>query len=411
MTPPTAREKPASLLDALTTDQLATPAPADAEQPGQAQSLGKGAAGVSLLHIERALAGLGTWATAHAWVRAATRCEISAAENAGLYVGAPAISFILHAAEADEIPRYGRALTRLDAHVASLAHRRVDAALARIDRSEMPAFAEYDLFYGLTGIGQLLLRRAPGSDALGRILGHLVRLTEPLRIDGTWLPGWWASHDPDPLLPTPGGHANFGIAHGITGPLALLAHAMRRGIIAEGHLGAISEICAHLDAWRQDCESGPWWPQWITRDELRTGRVKQTSPLRPSWCYGTPGIARAQQIAAIATGDTSRQMMAEHALASCLSDPAQLRWITDTGLCHGWSGLYQTAWRAARDALTPTISTRLPHLVELLTRHAEASEHHNAGLLDGTAGLVLALQTAGRSTPPISGWDSCLLIN
>ncbi|MGH3802688.1 MAG: hypothetical protein ACRDTD_21700, partial [Pseudonocardiaceae bacterium] len=84
-------------------------------------------------------------------------------------------------------------------------------------------------FYGLTGIGQLLLQRAPGSDALGRILGYLVRLTEPLRIDGALVPGWWVSHDPDPLLPTPGGHANFGIAHGITGPLALLAHAMRRG--------------------------------------------------------------------------------------------------------------------------------------------------------------------------------------
>jgi class I lanthipeptide synthase len=118
-----------------------------------------------------------------------------------------------------------------------------------------------------------------------------------------------------------------------------------------------------------------------------------------------------QQIAAIATGDTSRQRMAEHTLATCLSDPSQLHRITDTGLCHGWSGLYQTAWRAARDALTPAIGTRLPPLAKLLTRHAEAEEHHDAGLLDGAAGLILALHTATRTTPPISGWDSCLLIN
>ncbi|MGH3972264.1 MAG: lanthionine synthetase C family protein [Pseudonocardiaceae bacterium] len=402
--------EPARLAGALA-DQLATPTSTDTEQHWHAQSLAKGAAGVALLHIERAHASLGTWATAHAWVRAATRYEISAADNAGLYIGAPAISFVLHAAEADEIPRYAAALTTLDAHVTSLAHRRVDAALARIDRGEMAAFAEYDLLYGLTGIGQLLLQRAPGSDALGRILGYLVTLTEPLRIDETLFPGWWTFHDPDPILPTPGGHANFGIAHGITGPLALLAQAMRRGIIVEGHIDSISEICAHLDAWRQDCESGPWWPQWITRDELRTGRVRQTGPLRPSWCYGTPGIARAQQIAAIATGDTSRQTRAEQALATCLSDPAQLHRIIDSGLCHGWSGLYQTAWRAARDALTPAISMRLSHLAELLTRHAEAAEHHDAGLLDGAAGLTLALHTATRTTPPISGWDSCLLIN
>lgn len=410
MTPQTATGKPAPLLDALT-DQLATPTSADAQQRWQAQSLAKGAAGVALLHIERAHGGLGAWATAHAWVRAATRCEISAADNTGLYIGAPAISFVLHAAGADDIPRYVAALTTLDAHVASLAHRRVDAALARIDRGEMAAFAEYDLLYGLTGIGRLLLQHAPGSDALGRTLSYLVRLTEPLRIDGTLFPGWWVFHDPDPLLPTPGGHSNFGLAHGITGPVTLLSHALQRGIVVDGHIDSISEICAHLDAWRQDGESGPWWPQWITRDELRTGRVRQTGPLRPSWCYGTPGIARAQQIAAIATGDTSRQTMAEHTLATCLSDPSQLQRITDTGLCHGWSGLYQTAWRAARDALTPTISTRLPHLAELLTRHAEAEEHHDAGFLDGAAGLTLALHTATRTTPPISGWDSCLLIN
>lgn len=215
MTPQTATGKRASLVDALT-DQLATPALTDAEQRLPAQSLAKGAAGIALLHIERAHSVSGTWATAHAWVRAATRCEISAADNTGLYVGAPAISFVLHAAGADEIPRYAAALTTLDAHVASLAHRRVDSALARIDRGDMVAFAEYDLLHGLTGIGQLLLQHAPGSDALGRTLGYLVRLTEPLRMDGTLFPGWWAFHNPDPTLLTPGGHANFGIAHGIS---------------------------------------------------------------------------------------------------------------------------------------------------------------------------------------------------
>ncbi|MGH3811889.1 MAG: hypothetical protein ACRDUV_05460 [Pseudonocardiaceae bacterium] len=52
MTPQTATGKRASLVDALT-DQLVTPAPTDAEQHWQAQSLAKGAAGVALLHIER----------------------------------------------------------------------------------------------------------------------------------------------------------------------------------------------------------------------------------------------------------------------------------------------------------------------------------------------------------------------
>lgn len=396
----------APLAEALAA-KLATPTHDADDQSGREQSLAHGAAGVALLHIERALAGAGPWTTAHAWVTTATARAISAADDTGLYLGAPAISFILHAAEADQTHRYRRVLSTVDSHVAALAHRRVDAAEARADRGETTTFAEYDLFSGLTGIGQHLLHHAPGTEALGRILDYFVRLTEP---HTDRLPGWWVSHDPDTTVPTPGGHANLGVAHGISGVLAFLGTALRRGITVDGHREAIATICAHLDAWRHDDDPGPWWPEWITRDELRTGRSRQRSPLRPSWCYGTPGIARAQQIAAIATGDAARQQIAEHALAACLSDTAQLSRITDNSLCHGWAGLYQTARRAVHDALTPEISHELPRLAALLNRHANAGHQDGIGFLDGVAGLALAVHTATHNTAPISGWDACLLI-
>lgn len=386
---------------------LATPTRDADDHSGWEQSLAHGAAGIALPHIERALAGVGSWGTAHAWVTTASARGISAADDTGLYLGAPAISFLLHAAEADQIHRYRRAVSTVDESVSALAHRRIDIARARADRGDTTTFDEYDLFSGLTGIGQLLLQHAPGTDALGRILDFLVRLTES-RSDH--LPGWWVAHDPDNTVPTPGGHANLGVAHGISGVLAFLGTALRRGITVDGHCEAIATICAHLDAWRHDEHPGAWWPEWLTHDELCTGRSRQRGPLRPSWCYGTPGIARAQQIAAIATGDVARQHLAEHALAVCLSDAGQLSRITDTSLCHGWAGLYQTAWRATQDALTPEISHQLPRLAASLTRHADTDRKDGMGFLAGTAGLALAVHTAARNTPPISGWDACLLI-
>ena len=392
--------------------RLASPA-AHAGQPWQAQSLAEGTAGIALLHIERALASVGDWSTAHRWVKAATCQGVSAADQAGLYLGVPAIAYILRVAGADGHVRYRSALARLDAHVNALAHRRADRALERITRGQLPAFAEYDLLHGLTGIGAYLLAHAPGRDALGRILAYLVRLTEPLHAAGPALPGWWTFHDPNVKTSPgfPGGHANLGIAHGITGPLALLAQAQRHGAVVDGQAEAIERICGFLDCWRQDTGTGPWWPQWITRHDLRTGRPSQPDPARPSWCYGTPGIARAQQHAAIATSDTRRQQAAEHALAACLSDPSQLRQITSPGLCHGWAGVYQTAFRAACDELTPQIRSHLPHLARLLTRHALAAQDHGSGLLEGAAGAALVLHTAARATPPISAWDTCLMLN
>jgi hypothetical protein len=330
--------------------RLATPPAVSADRAWLAQSLHQGAAGTALVHIERAHRGTGSWRTAHAWVTAATRDGVSVAEDGGLHFGAPAVAYVIQAAQADGIARYGSALADLDRHVSVLVHRRVDAALARIDRSAFADFAEYDLLHGLTGIGVQLLQRDPGGDALGRVLRYLVALTTPLRVDGTVLPGWWVGHDPyrrHCSQDFAGGHANLGIAHGVTGPLALLAQALRRGITVNGQRKAMATICAWLDTWRQDADTGPWWPQWLSRDELRAGRPRQRGPLRPSWCYGTPGIARAQQLAAIATQDVARQEIAESALARCLSDPAQLARITDGGLCHGWAGVYQTAWRAA----------------------------------------------------------------
>ncbi|MGH3991873.1 MAG: lanthionine synthetase LanC family protein, partial [Pseudonocardiaceae bacterium] len=145
---------------------------------------------------------------------------------------------------------------------------------------------------------------------------------------------------------------------------------------------------SQLDAWRQDHKAGPWWPETITLEETRLGRAKLTRPLRPSWCYGTPGLARAQQLAGQATGDTDRQRMAVQALIGCLTDPEQLRRITDRSLCHGSAGLFQTTWRSAADAHAPDLTTHLPDLAEpLLTPEPPGAA---IGLLEGEAGLALA---------------------
>jgi class I lanthipeptide synthase len=407
-------ESLAAAADGLT-QSLAVPPPLATEQYWRAQSLAKGAPGIALLHSEAALTNTGNWDVVHVWIKQAASTDISAADDACLFFGAPALAFTLHAARADGADRYGRALAALDGHVTAVAHRRVQRAEARIERGELPALGEFDVIYGLSGIGAYLLRRSPGGEALSRVLSYLVRLTKPLRIDGQKLPGWWTSHDPffkqSPDFPD--GHGNFGMAHGITGPLALISLALRCGAVVEGHTEAIGRICDWLDSWRQDGPSGAWWPEWVTSAELRVRRPAQRGSGRPSWCYGTPGLARAQQLAGIATGDTTRQRIAEEALAGCLADPTQLGRITDTSLCHGWAGLFQTAWRAAQDAATPALGGHVRHLAQLLDEHGRPGDGDGDGdgLLEGNAGLGLALRTAARNTAPATGWDACLLIS
>ncbi|MFK0295628.1 lanthionine synthetase C family protein [Streptomyces sp. NPDC090442] len=368
-------------------------------------SLAKGTAGTALLHIERAAAGLGPWDTAHTWLTRSTEGVLNTSPTTGLFYGAAATAFAIHLA-ATHTGRYQRTLETLHSAITATTRRRLDTAHARIDRGELPDFFEYDLIYGLTGLGTYFLRADPHGETTTRILTYLARLTEPLP-DGT--PGWWTSLAPSgqPSPDYPGGHANFGIAHGITGPLAFLALARRAGITVPDHLAAIARICTWLDTWRQDSDHGPWWPEAITPPETATGAIRQQQPLRPSWCYGTPGIARAQQLAAQATKDLPRQRMAETALLACLTVPEQRSQLTDHTLCHGTAGLFQTAWRAAADGTSPAFGKQLATIGAQLP---DVTPPDNApGLLEGSAGIALARHTA--TTGPVTDWDSCLLIN
>jgi Lanthionine synthetase C-like protein len=192
------------------------------------------------------------------------------------------------------------------------------------------------------------------------------------------------------------------MAHGICGPLALLALTLSDSIKVDGQPEAITRICRWLDAWEQHkAGGGSWWPQIVTLADLDRGTTSQQGPLRPSWCYGTPGIARAQQLAARALLDPARQQHAEAAFIDCLNDPVQLGRLLDRSLCHGTGGLLVTARSIAADALIPIPLTQ----PLLLHRHAAAQADEPPGFLVGSAGAALAAAETATSW-----WDACLLL-
>lgn len=385
------------LADPVTTSRVSTAPP---------HSLAAGAAGIALLHIERAHTDASAWPTAHRWLTAATSVDLHANENASLFYDVPALAFVLHTA-AHGTTHYQTARQMLDAATVALTSTRLATAHARIDRGEHPDFGEYDLIQGLTGLGAYhLLSHHPITRD---VLTYVVRLTDPLP-DG--LPGWWTQHGPyrQPQPEFPGGHANLGLAHGIAGPLALLALAFRDGVVVDGHGQAMTRICAWLDRWQQRRSGASWWPQWITLEEAREGVSRWRYPPRASWCYGTPGIARAYQLAALATNDLRRQRRVEHALLSCVRDPAQVGQVTEPGLCHGAAGLFHASYRMACDDPTGTIADCLPDMTDLLVQRIRATVP-TAEFLDGMAGAALALNTVSNGRRPQPGWDRCLLLS
>ncbi|GAA4907777.1 lanthionine synthetase C family protein [Streptomonospora salina] len=364
-------------------------------------SLGFGAAGIALTHLAR---GSGR---SHAWIMAATADGVDTGGRATLFHGLPALAFVLSHAQPEDYPHARRTLL---GHLQSLAQRRTEAAHARIDQAKPASFAEYDLISGLTGIGVALLRTDPNGAALESVLRYLVRLTEPLRTPQGRLPGWWARHDPwgSDSRDFPHGHANLGMAHGAAGPLALLSLAYRSGKEVPRHVEAIRRICATLDSWRRDAPGGPWWPGWVAHGDHAPG-LRRPGP--PSWCYGTPGLARAQQLAGLALADRARCRIAEEALARCLDDPVQQALLQENGLCHGRAGILHVLRRMADDQRPDGGRWDLGAHVGPVRSSLLRSVHGDTGngFLEGRAGAVLALSAPDSLEAP--DWDSCLLLS
>ncbi|MGH3248236.1 MAG: lanthionine synthetase C family protein, partial [Trebonia sp.] len=282
------------------------------------QSLARGAAGTALLAIEQALAGGETWTAAHQAISAAFAGEADAGLGACLLHGVPALALVLRAAQGDGHRRYQAEARVLNEHVSRMARQRLAAATALLDSGSGGSFRVHDLFFGLAGLGTVLLRTDPGGEALAGILRHLVRLTRPRTIGGTTVPGWWACDDPDTTAATPGGHANLGMAHGGAGILALMSLCARHEVAVDGQHDAIRSLARWYASQRKESPHGPWWPQWLTLADLRDGTPGRAGGWRPSWCCGAAGIGRALQLAAIAVGDSVAQGAAEQALAACL---------------------------------------------------------------------------------------------
>jgi lantibiotic biosynthesis protein len=385
----------------------------DPTPAGSHQDLGRGAAGTALGRIAAAgLTGLPPRATA-SWVRAMTAGPVTANTSASLFHGAPAVAFVLHTGAH---PAYEAMLAALDGHVNDLTALKLTAAYQRMERGELTRPSEYDLISGLTGLGVYhLVRHGPaGSGMTAAVLDYLVALSEPVRRHGESLPGWWSgtgpASTPDPAWPM--GHLNLGMAHGTAGILALLSGAMRAGIAVEGHAEAVSELCAAFDRYRQGSSACPWWPALITFGEHKRGTANPGRHARPSWCYGTPGQGRAQQLAGLALGDQERMRVAERALARSILDRQVTGLLTDASLCHGWAGVVQAIWRAVGDASDPgplqaALRTARRGMEDQLARIGPPA---STGFLEGRSGIQLAQNDLPRISSGPPAWDACLLL-
>jgi hypothetical protein len=262
-----------------------------------------------------------------------------------------------------------------------------------------------------------------------------------MSIRGTALPGWYVlpAHqrgaDQQAVAgPLPPGGAATGAAHGIAGPLSLLATAWRAGITAPGHEEAMSRIAEWLLRRLRKDQYGWYWNGRISPQEELTG-ASGTPPRDQlgSWCWGTTGIARALQLAGRALGRPQWERTAIEAQRTVFEHPRGRLLLPDAALCHGLGGLLAGAVLIARDSSDALLATQASQVATSVValfdpahrfgyQHVLPSQEGSVvpdrpGLTEGAAGVALALleyataDTSSIREPGAPSWTSLLMLD
>jgi hypothetical protein len=212
----------------------------------------------------------------------------------------------------------------------------------------------------------------------------------------------------------PRGYVDCGMAHGLAGPIALIALALKRGVCARGSRAALEKLANWLARQGMPTVFGVNWPSAV--DNCRNDELA-----RAAWCYGNPGVARALWLAGCALEQDRLCRYAVEALLT-VSRIRRTQWqVNSPAFCHGLAGLAHIALRFAKDTDDVDVISFAARLVEELVAYCEASAASDRrgrrddwldgtkGFLEGSAAVALTLLAAGSSIPP--AWDRLFLLS
>ncbi|MGY1437748.1 lanthionine synthetase C family protein [Streptomyces reniochalinae] len=330
---------------------------------------------------------------------------------------------------------------------------------------------DYDVIGGAAGWLAALLKAADvlggrATDAVGqatdRLVDYLVELT---RDDGGPL-RWFCAPSHFPSIPGPDGEPtplpgyvknfpdgvyNLGFAHGPPGILAALSRpdiAEAPGSTADPVAGSaagttdsesgsadpaaarphrvrqgVRALARTLDALRIDGLDYPAWANLLLPhpDSRRPDTGAAQVPARSAWCYGPPGVAASLLSASSACGDPEPTDLAVATLLGLERTPAEQQRVNSPTLCHGLAGLVTVYGRAAAQTGVPELFHMHERFLSRMCSFADedhpylfpdydpwGKQEHSAGLLNGAAGVLLAL--LGAVSEAAAGWDELLFL-
>lgn len=288
------------------------------------------------------------------------------------------------------------------------------APVNRVPNPEHNSWQNYDIITGSSGICRYLLDRYHDPSLqplLNDMLDALILRSRAIETIQGYLVG------PDDLPSDyhrekfPAGYVDLGLAHGVPGPLSILAISLQLGLRRPGIEQAIDRMADWLWSNRLDDFT---WSMGKGRE-----RVTHSHASHAAWCYGAVGVASSLLLAGEAL---HRPDLTQKAIAT-LEGIAQKSagGMRSPIICHGTAGVLQVTLRFLNRITNPTLAEFAARLATDLMQSYRPdrpvcfSDTEDSALvdspafLDGAAGIGLVLLAGSTQITP--SWDQLLLLS
>lgn len=240
-----------------------------------------------------------------------------------------------------------------------------------LSRSENTFATDYDAIGGISGILNYLLDfewDKGVKEKLEKMARYLVSLTHCHNYQGNEIMNF---HIPKDNLfldvekkKYPNGNFNFGLSHGMVGPLIALCKAWAKGIWVDGMDEAVDTLFSIYETFYIKRNGVAFWPTCLSLESYLIGNctAKDTQQSRASWCYGNVGIARGLQRAAKHQGNITRVKKYSEYLANIIDQPVENFRLSNPCLCHGYASVMAIAMAADMDQPNPRLTRSMNRL-------------------------------------------------
>lgn len=353
--------------------------------------------------------------------------KTSSVKSFSSFVGLAGIGFSI-----DSISKNGTRYTMLTKQILSTFKKNFEVFIDLYDKSFESSNLKsyhYDTFYGLSGITRYLLLYKDDPEILEiikKILKFLVKITRDIKIKNFTLPGWsiLSNTSADNAKTELSGKLSNGMAHGIAGPLSILALSVLQNIYVDGIEASISKIADWLISFSYTKNDSIIINTHIDFDTT-SGITNSNNDLKCGWCNGSPGIARAIFLAGKAIKNDVYTNFSISVFDSICTLPIDSLNLYSPTFCHGFSGLlhlYQLMYADTQKSTYRDFSISLTDKILLEYDFNSIFGFKNtvkdvlgdfcrintAGLLEGSVGVALTL--LALNNPIKTNWNKLFLV-